>query len=47
VTEIKTMSSLEHLDGLKRHHKAQLQAYLYALDETYDRSITDGGGGRG
>jgi CRISPR/Cas system-associated exonuclease Cas4 (RecB family) len=42
VTEIKTTSSLEYLDGPKAHHKAQLHAYLYALDETYDRSVTDG-----
>lgn len=42
VTEIKTTSSLEYLDGPKTHHKAQLHAYMYALDEAYDRSITDG-----
>jgi len=42
VTEIKTTSSLEYLDGPKTHHKAQLHAYIYALDEAYDRSITDG-----
>ncbi|WP_254278625.1 CRISPR-associated protein Cas4 [Haloarcula marina] len=42
VTEIKTTSSLEYLDGPKTHHKAQLHAYLYALDKAYDRSITDG-----
>lgn len=42
VTEIKTASSLEYLDGPKAHHKAQLHAYMYALDKEYDRSITDG-----
>jgi CRISPR/Cas system-associated exonuclease Cas4 (RecB family) len=42
VTEIKTTSSLEYLDGPKPHHKAQLHAYLYALNEGYDRSIQDG-----
>lgn len=42
VTEIKTTSSLEYLDGPKPHHKAQLHAYMYALDEEYDRSIRDG-----
>lgn len=42
VTEIKTTSSLEYLDGPKPHHKAQLHAYLHALDEEYDRSIRDG-----
>lgn len=42
VTEIKTTSSLNYLDGPKPHHKAQLHAYLYALDQEYDRSIRDG-----
>lgn len=42
VTEIKTTSSLEYLDGPKAHHKAQLHAYMDALDKAYDRSITDG-----
>lgn len=42
VTEIKTTSSLEYLDGPKPHHKAQLHAYMYALDKEYDHSITDG-----
>ncbi len=42
VTEIKTTSSLEYLDGPKPHHKAQLHAYMHALDEEYDRSIRDG-----
>ncbi|MFC7142736.1 PD-(D/E)XK nuclease family protein [Halosimplex aquaticum] len=42
VTEIKTTSSLDYLDGPKPHHKAQLHAYMYALDEEYDRSLQDG-----
>lgn len=42
VTEIKTTSSLEYLNGPKPHHKAQLHAYLYALNEEYDRSLQDG-----
>lgn len=41
-SEIKTTSSLEYLDGPKRHHKAQLHAYLYALNAEYNRSIRDG-----
>lgn len=42
VTEIKTTTSLDHLSKPKPHHRAQLHAYLYALDEEYDCSITDG-----
>ncbi len=42
VTEIKTTSSLEYLDGPKPHHKAQLHAYMHALNKDYDRSIQDG-----
>jgi CRISPR-associated exonuclease Cas4 len=42
VTEIKTTSSLEYLAGPKPHHKAQLHAYLYALNEEYEHSIRDG-----
>jgi CRISPR/Cas system-associated exonuclease Cas4 (RecB family) len=42
VTEIKTTSSLEYLDGPKPHHKAQLHAYMHALNSEYDRSIQDG-----
>ncbi|MDV7351352.1 PD-(D/E)XK nuclease family protein [Halorubrum distributum] len=42
LTEIKTTTSLDHLDEPKSHHKAQLHAYLYALNETSDFSITDG-----
>lgn len=42
LTEIKTTTSLDHLSKPKPHHKAQLHAYLYALDHEYDVSITDG-----
>ncbi|MFC5133871.1 MULTISPECIES: CRISPR-associated protein Cas4 [Haloferacaceae] len=42
VTEIKTTSSLEYLDGPKPHHKAQLHAYMHALNSEFDRSIQDG-----
>lgn len=42
VTEIKTTSSLEHLSGPKPTHKAQLHAYLYALNEEYDHTIDRG-----
>jgi len=41
-SEVKTTSSLDYLNGPKRHHKAQLHAYLHALDKQYDRSIRDG-----
>lgn len=42
VTEIKTTTSLSHLSEPKAHHRAQLHAYLYALDSEYSHSITDG-----
>lgn len=42
LTEIKTTTTLDHLSQPKRHHKAQLHAYLYALDQEHDFSITDG-----
>ncbi len=42
VTEIKTTTSLDHLSEPKPHHRAQLHAYLYALDQEYDHSITKG-----
>nr|WP_176705243.1 PD-(D/E)XK nuclease family protein [Halobacterium sp. GN101] len=42
LTEIKTTTSLDHLSEPKRHHKAQLHAYLYVLDQEHDFSITDG-----
>jgi len=42
LTEIKTTTSLSHLTEPKEHHRAQLHAYLYALDEEYDYPITEG-----
>lgn len=42
VTEIKTTTSLDHLSEPKPHHRAQLHAYLYALNQEYDHEITDG-----
>ncbi|WP_433629600.1 CRISPR-associated protein Cas4 [Halomicrococcus sp. NG-SE-24] len=42
VTEIKTTTSLDHLSKPKPHHRAQLHAYLFALDREYDHSVTDG-----
>lgn len=42
LTEIKTTSSLDHLSEPKEHHRAQLHAYLYALNDEYDHDITEG-----
>lgn len=42
VTEIKTTTSLDHLSEPKPHHRAQLHAYLHALNEKHDHAITDG-----
>jgi CRISPR/Cas system-associated exonuclease Cas4 (RecB family) len=42
LTEIKTTTSLDHLSEPKQHHKAQLHAYLYALNDEHDFSITNG-----
>ncbi|GGL67150.1 CRISPR-associated protein Cas4 [Halocalculus aciditolerans] len=42
VTEIKTTKDVQHLSEPKPHHKAQLHAYLYALDEEHDHSVRDG-----
>ncbi|MFC3477737.1 PD-(D/E)XK nuclease family protein [Halobacterium litoreum] len=42
VTEIKTTSSLDHLSGPKEAHKAQLHAYLAALNADYDHEISTG-----
>ncbi len=42
VTEIKTTKSLDHLEKPKQNHKAQLHAYLYALNDEYDHDVTDG-----
>lgn len=42
VTEIKTTSSLDHLSGPKEAHKAQLHAYLAALNADYDHETPTG-----
>lgn len=42
VTEIKTTTSLDHLSAPKPHHRAQLHAYLHALDAEYDHDLTTG-----
>lgn len=42
LTEVKTTKSLDHLSGPKPHHKAQLHAYLCALDNQHDYPIQDG-----
>jgi CRISPR/Cas system-associated exonuclease Cas4 (RecB family) len=42
LTEVKTTTSLDSLNEPKPHHRAQLHAYLYALDDEYDHSVTDG-----
>lgn len=42
LTEIKTTSSLDHLSEPKEHHRAQLHAYLYALNDEYEHDITEG-----
>lgn len=42
LTEIKTTTSLDHLTEPKEHHRAQLHAYLYALNEEHDHQITEG-----
>lgn len=42
LTEIKTTTSLDHLTMPKPHHRAQLHAYLAALNDEHDHSITNG-----
>lgn len=42
LTEIKTTSSLDHLSEPKEHHRAQLHAYLYALNDKYEHDIRIG-----
>lgn len=41
VTEIKTTSSVENMDHAKRHHKAQVHAYMRGLTEKHDRAVDD------
>lgn len=42
VTEIKTKRSLDTLTEPNPHHRAQLHAYLYALNREYDRDVNTG-----
>lgn len=42
VTEIKTTTSTDHLAEPKPHHKAQLHAYLHALNAERDHAVTNG-----
>jgi hypothetical protein len=42
LTEIKTTTSLDHLSAPKLQHKAQLHAYLYALDDKHDHPLSTG-----
>ena len=42
VTEVKTTSALEKLTDLRIHHKAQLHAYLYGLNNKYDLTVQHG-----
>lgn len=42
LTEVKTTTSTDHLTSPKKHHRAQLTAYLYALDQEYDHPVRDG-----
>lgn len=40
VTEVKTSSSVEYRDSPSPHHRAQLQSYLFALNNEYDHTIS-------
>lgn len=42
VTEIKTTSSVEYKSSPDKHHKAQLHAYLYGLNEKFDYDLESG-----
>ncbi|WP_135535622.1 CRISPR-associated protein Cas4 [Halostella pelagica] len=42
VTEIKTTTSLDHLSAPKPHHRAQLHAYLHALNTEHDHDVMSG-----
>jgi hypothetical protein len=42
LTEIKTRADVDHLTEPKPHHKAQLHAYLHALNNEYDYPVTAG-----
>lgn len=40
-TEVKTKSSIDHLESPDRHHRAQVHAYMVGLSEKYDIELTD------
>lgn len=42
LTEIKTTTDVDHLTEPKPHHKAQLHAYLHALNDKHDHPVTEG-----
>lgn len=42
VTELKTKSSVEYVSSPDKHHKAQLHAYLYGLNQDYDYHLSNG-----
>lgn len=41
LTEIKTKSSVGHVESPNEHHRAQAHAYMYGLAEKYDQNLTD------
>lgn len=41
LTEIKSTSSITHLDSPKQYHRAQCHSYLYGLSEKYDVNLTE------
>ncbi|WP_411967352.1 PD-(D/E)XK nuclease family protein [Haloferax sp. YSSS75] len=41
LTEIKTTSSIQHMDKPSPHHRAQVHAYLYGLSERYETEYLD------
>lgn len=42
LTEIKTTTDVSRVSEPKPHHKAQLHAYLHALNDEYDHPVTEG-----
>jgi CRISPR/Cas system-associated exonuclease Cas4 (RecB family) len=42
VFEVKSTTSIDYLDGPKPHHRAQLHAYLYGLNNEYEHDVSDG-----
>lgn len=41
VTEVKTTTSLEYKDSPSTHHRAQVHAYMYGLNQEYNREVTE------